>query len=87
MGTTNILDLNNRVDEMEKSYPAEQVMMSDGVTSVEEAVNDIVGGTATDFQAWGNNNGEVVFSVFIPCFNKRIGIRRAPDGTISSYVE
>lgn len=41
MGTTNILDLNNRVDELEKSYPASQVMMTDGVTSVEEAVDEV----------------------------------------------
>lgn len=41
MGTTNILDLNNRVDELEKSYPANKVMMSDGVTSVEEAVDEL----------------------------------------------
>lgn len=41
MGTTNILDLNNRVDELEKSYPASQVMMSDGVTSVEDALANI----------------------------------------------
>ena len=44
MGTTNILDLNNRVDELEKSYPAEQVMMSDGVTSVEEALDELENG-------------------------------------------
>ena len=43
MGTTNILDLNNRVDEMEKSYPATQVMMSDGVTSVEDALDEAEG--------------------------------------------
>lgn len=39
MGTTNILDLNNRVDELEKSYPASHVMLSDGVTSVEAKIN------------------------------------------------
>ena len=41
MGTTNILDLNNRVDKLEKSYPATQVMMSDGVTSVEDVVDEV----------------------------------------------
>jgi len=41
MSTTNILDLNNRVDGLEKSYSANKVMMSDGVTSVEDAVDEI----------------------------------------------
>lgn len=36
MSTTNILDLNNRIDELAISYPATQVMLSDGVTSVED---------------------------------------------------
>ena len=72
---------------MPETYPATQVMMSDGVTSVEEAMSDIVGGDATDFQAWGNNNGVVVLSVYIPSLNQRIGIKRASDGTITSYTE
>ena len=46
MSTTNILDLNNRVDELEKSYPADKVMMSDGETSVEDAVDNVF--TATN---------------------------------------
>lgn len=41
MGTTNILDLNNRVDELEKSYPASHVMLSDGVTSVEDKIGNM----------------------------------------------
>ncbi len=72
---------------MYETYSAEQVMMSDGVTSVEEAIGNVVGGDATDFQAWGNNNGVVVFSVYIPALNQRIGIKRASDGTITSYIE
>ena len=39
MGTTNTLDLNNRVTELAGSYPADKVMMSDGVTSVEDALD------------------------------------------------
>ena len=39
MSTTNILDLNNRINELAESYPANKVMMSDGVTSVEDATN------------------------------------------------
>ena len=41
MSTTNILDLNNRVGELAESYPASKVMMSDGVTSVEEAMGNM----------------------------------------------
>ena len=51
MSTTNTLDLNNRVnklekdvDELAKSYPAAKVMMSDGVTSVEDAVDKLTSG-------------------------------------------
>lgn len=44
MGTTNILELNNRVDKLEKSYPADNVMMADGVTSVEDAVDELKSG-------------------------------------------
>lgn len=38
MSTTNILDLNNRIDELAESYPATQVVMPDGVTSVADAL-------------------------------------------------
>ena len=41
MSTTNILDLNNRIDELAETYPANNVMMSDGVTSVEDALDDL----------------------------------------------
>ena len=30
MGSTNILDMNNRVDDLEKSYPANKVVMTGG---------------------------------------------------------
>ena len=49
MGSTNILDMNNRisalekaVDEVAESYPANKVMMSDGVTSVEDVINNVM---------------------------------------------
>ena len=42
MSTTNILDLNNRVSELAQSYPADKVIMSDGVTSVEEVFSGLV---------------------------------------------
>lgn len=41
MSTTNILDMNNRIDELSESYPADKVMMSDGATSVEDAVDEV----------------------------------------------
>ena len=41
MSTTNILDLNNRIDELTESYPADKVMLSDGVTSVEDKVDEL----------------------------------------------
>ena len=56
MGTTNTLDLNNRVDKMEKSYPAEQVMMSDGVTSVEEALTANSLGTRVEIKSYTQSN-------------------------------
>lgn len=43
----NILDIAKKVQKLADSYPADQVMMSDGVTSVEEAVNDVTQRTAT----------------------------------------
>ena len=55
MGTTNILDLNNRVDKLEKSYPAEQVMMSDGVTSVEDKIH-IGYGTMVNITSYTSSN-------------------------------
>lgn len=56
MGTTNILDLNNRVDELEKSYPANKVVMSDGVTSVEEKIGNLLNGAVFEpFQAPGTS--------------------------------
>lgn len=64
MGTTNILDLNNRVDELEKSYPASQVMMSDGTTSVEEAVDEVASGISKIYTS--NNiagNGTMTFNL------------------------
>lgn len=56
MGTTNILDLNNRVSEIAQSYPADKVMMSDGVTSVEEKI-----GNVRITKIWDNPNPTVNF--------------------------
>lgn len=53
MSTTNILDLNNRIDELAESYPATQIMMSDGVTSVEDALS---GSKLTDITNWPENS-------------------------------
>ena len=44
MSTTNILDLNNRIDELRQ---ADNIMMSDGVTSVEDALDELASRTAT----------------------------------------
>ena len=41
MSTTNILDLNNRIDKLTASYPADKVMLSDGTTSVEDALDEL----------------------------------------------
>ena len=41
MSTTNILDLNNRIDELADSYPASKVMLSDDVTSVKDALDGL----------------------------------------------
>ena len=41
MGTTNTLDLNNRINELADSYPANKVVMSDGTTSVEDALDEV----------------------------------------------
>ena len=46
MGTTNILDLNNRVSELAESYPASKVLMNDGA-SVEADLASAVPRTAT----------------------------------------
>ena len=46
MSTTNILDLNNRIDELAESYPADKVMMSDGA-SVEADLASAVPRTAS----------------------------------------
>lgn len=43
MGTTNILDLNNRVDELEKSFPANKVVMTGG-GNVEDAIDEVADG-------------------------------------------
>lgn len=48
MGTTNILDLNNRVSELAQSYPAEQVIYDNTTsgltaTDVQGAVDEVVG--------------------------------------------
>lgn len=47
MSTTNILDLNNRIDELADSYPAAKVMLSDGVTSVGDALDAVMPRTAS----------------------------------------
>ena len=60
MGTTNILDLNNRVDELAESYPADKVMMSDGVTSVEDALDNIRCGVFENAPSVsGNSNADI----------------------------
>lgn len=44
MGTTNTLDLNNRVTNLEKAVnglTASDIMLSDGVTSVEDALDEV----------------------------------------------
>ena len=40
MSTTNILDLNNRIDELADSYPASKVMLNSG-DSVEEKMGNV----------------------------------------------
>ena len=41
MGTTNILDLNNRVNALDELRHADNIMMSDGETSVEDKVDEV----------------------------------------------
>lgn len=62
MGTTNILDLNNRVDELEKSYPANKVMLSDGVTSVEDALDEELKILTTEFSFVVNKSTNLIIS-------------------------
>lgn len=62
MGTTNILDLNNRVDELAKSYPADKVMMSDGGTSVEDAVDEKSKILTTEVSFTVNSSAQLVIS-------------------------
>ena len=57
MGTTNILDLNNRVSELAQSYPADKVRMSDGVTSVEDALDAVAN------NSWVTLNANVKYRV------------------------
>lgn len=42
-------------------------------------------GSATDLSIWANDNGVVVLSTYIAALDKRVGFKRAVDGTISSY--
>jgi hypothetical protein len=56
MSTTNILDLNNRIDELTKSYPANKVMMPDGVTSVEDAISNKHYGTAVSLLGYTSSS-------------------------------
>lgn len=44
-----------------------------------------VEGSATDLSLWANDNGVVVLSTYIAAIDKRVGFKRAADGTISSY--
>ena len=81
MSTTNILDLNNRVGELAESYPASKVMMSDGVTSVEDAVDEVVENVAGQY--WGtypNGMAQGYIRITIPlwnCSNSNITVEQA----------
>lgn len=57
MGTTNILDLNNRVSELAQSYPASKVLLNSG-DSVEERVdaNIISQAARVDISSYGESN-------------------------------
>ena len=56
MSTTNILDLNNRIDELADSYPADKVMMSDGVTSVEDRLDAANIDSAVDLSSYTSSS-------------------------------
>ena len=52
-------DVQGAVDELAQSYPANKVMMSDGVTSVEEAIDELTAdtiGTAVNVSSYTSSN-------------------------------
>jgi hypothetical protein len=82
--------LANKQNAIDNSLQTTDKTIVGGINELKSGLTNLTNtfkadGSATDLSLWANDNGVVVLSTYIAALDKRVGFKRASDGTISSY--